>query len=94
MTHAGGTTVWVFGDQLHRELGAMRTADPGRHDGAAGGGHRAAGRPSLPPPASASGAHRDAPFAAELRAAGFRVDHRRSATPARQVLELLDSGEL
>jgi deoxyribodipyrimidine photolyase-related protein len=94
MTHAGGTTVWVFGDQLHRELGAMRTAT------------RAATTVLLVEATEQLAAHRYhrqrlhlvltamRRFAAELRAAGFRVDHRRSATPARQVLELLDSGEL
>ena len=94
MTDAGGTMVWVFGDQLHRELGAMRTADPAAtrvllveatEQLAAHRYHRQRLHLVLTP------MHR---FAAELRAAGFQVDHRRSATPARQVLELLDSGEL
>jgi deoxyribodipyrimidine photolyase-related protein len=73
-------TVWVLGDQLNRELGALREATPGSH------------RVLLIESAAKLTAkrwHRQRAhfvvtamrrFAGELRAAGFEVDHRRATS--------------
>ena len=73
-------TVWVFGDQLNRSIGALGRADPHTH------------RVLLVESAALLGSrrwHRQRAhlviasmrrFANELRAAGFEVDHRRAAS--------------
>jgi deoxyribodipyrimidine photolyase-related protein len=72
------TTVWVLGDQLHPELGAMAAADPATHrillvESRA----KLTSRPWHRQRAHLviTAMHR---FAGELRAAGFEVDHRQA----------------
>ena len=73
-------TVWVFGDQLNRSIGALADANPQRH------------RILLVESATLLGTHRwhrqrahlvlaaMRRFAGELRGAGFEVDHRRATS--------------
>jgi deoxyribodipyrimidine photolyase-related protein len=80
MTEGPTTTVWVLGDQLNRDIGALRDADPSTHrvlmvestDKLAGKRwHRQRAHLVI------ASMRR---FADELRDAGFLVDHRRSAS--------------
>lgn len=78
--HGSVTTIWVFGDQLHRDIGALSTARPGTD--------RVLVVESTQKLASrrwhVQRAHLIVTamrrFAEALRAEGFAVDHRRAAT--------------
>ena len=78
MSPSGRDTVWVLGDQLNRRIGAMATAEPGRHrvllvesDALLAGRRWHVQRAHLVVTAMRR-------FADELRAEGFEVDLRRA----------------
>jgi deoxyribodipyrimidine photolyase-related protein len=84
---SGQRTVWVLGDQLNRQLGALRTAEPG-HDRillVASDAKLASKRWHVQRAHLVLTAMRR--FADELRAEGFDVDHRRARTLAEGLAE-------